>query len=281
MNKIALMQGRLSVRNEQYQHFPYGTEYGEFPVAKKMGFDAIEVIYDGELRNPLSCHHGLKDLFLVAQKSDMAIDSVCADVFMHKTLFDNSEKQRIINKHILAQLITNCAHIGIKNIVIPCIETSSLKTLTDKTNLRNSLRELLYVAEDKGINLCLETDLNPLSFYNLIQFIDHPNIRINYDTGNSAFMGFDTEEELNVYGSKISVVHIKDRKKGGPSVKLGTGDVNFELVFKKLKEMKYDGLFTLQCARPEKSTVSGESNSVRDQFTILKSMLERWYYNVS
>ncbi len=280
MNKIAIMQGRLSVRKEQYQSFPYGTWGAEFETAKKLGFDAIEMIYDNDHRNPLNCVHGLTEIFNWVSNKKVEVNSICADAFMTKTLFDKDTKERIMNKVKLVNLIFNAKHIGITDIVIPCIETSKLDTLQDKNLLRESLRDCLEIAASCEVNLNLETDLNPRSFLSLLSYIEHPNVKVNYDTGNSAFMGYDPEEEINTYGDKISVVHIKDRKKGGPSVKLGTGDVDFEKVFKTLKSIGYKGQFTLQACRPERSTYSAEVNYVKEQFEILKAMLERWFYHV-
>ncbi len=62
-------------------------------------------------------------------------------------------------------------------------------------------------------------------------------------------MGFDSEEELDSYGYKISDVHIKDRMLGGGPVILGEGNANFEHFFKKLKQFKYTGPFIMQAYR--------------------------------
>ena len=51
---------------------------------------------------------------------------------------------------------------------------------------------------------------------------------INYDTGNSASLGWDVEEEFANYFDRIYNIHIKDRTLGGTTVDLGTGDVNFQ-----------------------------------------------------
>jgi sugar phosphate isomerase/epimerase len=51
---------------------------------------------------------------------------------------------------------------------------------------------------------------------------------------------------------KIKQVHIKDRIRNPlETVEPTTGDTDFELIFNYLKQIKYDGLFTLQTARME------------------------------
>ena len=76
-------------------------------------------------------------------------------------------------------------------------------------------------------------------------------MRVNYDIGNSASMGYDPLEELEAYGSMISDIHIKDRVLGGPSVVLGEGNGNFELFFKELKKYSYKGPLIMQAYRDE------------------------------
>ena len=73
----------------------------------------------------------------------------------------------------------------------------------------------------KEINLCLETDLPPKKFLELVNEINHPQIKINYDTGNSASLGYDFYKEFETYGHLVTNIHIKDRKLKGKSVQLG------------------------------------------------------------
>ena len=65
------------------------------------------------------------------------------------------------------------------------------------------------------MNFPIESDLSPKEFSKLLECFDTKRITVNYDTGNSASMGFDVEEELEEYGNKISDIHIKDRFHGG------------------------------------------------------------------
>ena len=42
---------------------------------------------------------------------------------------------------------------------------------------------------------------------------------------------------MNLYNGRISNIHIKDRQINGPSCELGSGDANFELIFRLLRNM--------------------------------------------
>ena len=74
-------------------------------------------------------------------------------------------------------------------------------------------------------------------------------IRVNYDIGNSASLGFRAREEIAAYGERIGSVHVKDRKFGSGTVPLGTGDADFSAIFQGLAQIEYSGDFTLQVAR--------------------------------
>jgi L-ribulose-5-phosphate 3-epimerase len=76
-------------------------------------------------------------------------------------------------------------------------------------------------------------------------------IKVNYDSGNSASLGFVPGEEFAAYGHRIGSVHIKDRVRGGGTLPLGTGDADLPAVFAALKKIDYQGDITLQVARSE------------------------------
>ena len=101
------------------------------------------------------------------------------------------------------------------------------------------------------MNLALETDLDPNAFKNLLEQLNSPSITVNYDTGNSASLGFILEEELVAYGNRISDLHIKDRLRGGGSVTLGTGDFYIEGFFSKFDLDQFSGPVILQCFRDD------------------------------
>ena len=69
--------------------------------------------------------------------------------------------------------------------------------------------------------------------------------------GNSAALGYDPVEELNIYGPKITDLHIKDRFLGGPSVPLGKGNVNFKKIFEILLKQSYQGIMIFQAFRDD------------------------------
>ena len=134
-----------------------------------------------------------------------------------------------------------------------------------------------YYILDYNININLETDLPPIKFSNLIEDINHSNLKVNYDTGNSSSLGYHPKTELDLYGDHISVIHIKDRNYNGGTVKLGMGDTNFDAFFNKLKNMEIKGPIIMQASRTE--NYDKEKDLVIEQFNYLKGklrMIEKW-----
>ena len=119
-----------------------------------------------------------------------------------------------------------------------CLGNENLEQYNERLNsdfhLTILFEQALPIAEKNGVKLTLETDLRPDSFKELLSRLNHPNIKANYDTGNSASLGYDVQDELKTFGSWISNVHIKDRKYHEKTVPLGDGDVNFDLFFSSL-----------------------------------------------
>src|SRR5262249_31722578 len=92
-----------------------------------------------------------------------------------------------------------------------------------------------------------------------------------YDTGNSASLGYDPAEELAAYGSVITDIHIKDRKLGGGSVALGTGDTDFKRFFTALLQCDYQGPFVMQAYRDDEGLAI-----FRKQLDWIRPWLEQW-----
>ena len=104
-------------------------------------------------------------------------------------------------------------------------------------------------AEETGVELHLETSLGPAEFARLLDGVPNPNLKVNYDSGNSASLGYAPADEFAAYGDRIGSVHIKDRVLNGGTVPLGTGDTDFPALFSGLEKIRYQGDFTLQVAR--------------------------------
>lgn len=253
-NSVGVMQGRLLPKYKgRYQAHPVDYWQEEFEIAKKIGLDCIEFIldYDDAEKNPLLKEGGLNEILAVCENTGVSITTICADYFMEAPLHAIAKSVAAESMEILNRLIKVSSQIGVTEIVIPCVDQSSLDNIEAMDRFVAMIQTLLPIAETKGINLSLETDLAPQPFVDLLEKIDSNRVTVNYDIGNSAALGYNLVEELDAYGRRITDIHIKDRVLGGGPVVLGEGNADFELFFSKLKEFDYQGPFIMQAYRDE------------------------------
>lgn len=254
IHNLGIMQGRLLPKYKgRYQAHPVGYWHQEFAVAQSLGLDSIEFIldYNEVALNPLMSIEGIEEIKKQTEATGVKVRSVCADYFMEAPMHSENAEVAAQSEKILETLITNATQLGITDIVIPCVDQSSLKGEQAASKLTDCLNRMRPLYEQHKINLALETDLNPVEFKNLLDRLPSPYVTVNYDTGNSASLGYDLREEFAAYGNRISDIHIKDRELNGGSVILGTGNTRFDIFFEELRKLNYKGIFIMQVFRDE------------------------------
>ncbi len=251
MRDIGIMQGRLLPRyKNRYQAHPVNYWQAEFYIAKELGFNKIEFILDFNEyeKNPLLFKKGIEEIKTLIEETGVSVKSICADYFMEAPFHSKHQKR---SEEILEILIENCKELNIIDIVIPCVDQSTLKDENDIEMLVSSINKILPKAQKNNIFINFETDLDPDRFKNLLSKFNSKNIKVNYDIGNSASLGYDVNEEFSAYGEYISDLHIKDRVLLGGSVELGTGNAKFDEVFSNLKKYNFNGNIIMQSAKDE------------------------------
>jgi L-ribulose-5-phosphate 3-epimerase len=249
---VGIMQGRLTPpAGDRIQQFPVAAWEEEFPVAASAGFAAIEWIYDtaSEGANPIETDAGIARLGELAERHGVRVQSLCADWFMEQPLGGGDDGVERGWLERLEWLLGRCPSSGIRHIVLPFVDDAAIVSENDRQVVALALREGAAYARQHGVELHVESSLPPEELRALIEAVDAPEVRINYDTGNSASLGYDTTEELAVYGDLIGSVHVKDRLRGGGTVPLGEGDADIPRTFAALRARGYAGSLILQVAR--------------------------------
>jgi sugar phosphate isomerase/epimerase len=269
--KIGVMQGRLLPKyNGRYQAHPIGYWEDEFEIAASLGLDLIEFIldYNDYEDNPLMSVSGCREIKEISNQSGVHVKTVCADYFMEAPLHSTELQVATLSAAVLRELISNAQNIGITDLIIPLVDQSSVATLESQDRFINALTPFLIDLEAKNINLNLETDLGPSEFKNLLDQIDSKRVTVNYDTGNSAGLGYDPAQEFAAYGHRITDIHIKDRVNGGSSVCLGQGSADFAKIFKCVQDCGYNGPFIMQAFRDDEGL-----EIFKTQLTWLRSLI--------
>ena len=168
---------------------------------------------------------------------------------MDRPLVRCSEQELDERLQELARILRNARAVGVNRVVIPFVDASAIRSNEDFAAVQDALQAAMQFAEETTIELHLETSLGPAEFAKLLDRIPHPKLKVNYDSGNSASLGYSPTNEFAAYGERIGSVHIKDRVLNGGTVPLGTGNADFTSLFSCLEQIDYRGDFTLQVAR--------------------------------
>ena len=243
------MQGRLSLpASGRLQSFPWKTWETEFHQARLCGFDSIEWLFEAEAyeQNPMWSAAGREKIRNLISTTGVQVRSVCAGYFMTHRLFRAPEEERTRSVAVLNELIPRAASVGVSTILLPVLEESELRTDEEKAVLSESLRGPLNLAAEHVIQIGLETELTAPDYRALIERQNHSALAAYYDTGNAAAKGYDVADDIRVLGGLLCGVHIKDRKRGGPNVPLGQGDVDFAKVFSAIDDVAYAGPLILE-----------------------------------
>ena len=251
-NSIGFMEGRLSpLVDGEIQCFPWGHWEDEFQIASELGLNCVDWVLDSKdvFNNPLLDPSQSQVISNLEKNSGIKVISVCSDFFMDFPLFDCDSSEKNKRLKFLKNLIIKCGELNISFLEIPCVDRSAFQSDAQILEFIKSIDEVVSLLDENNVILAIESSLDAISFKSLVSSIIHPKIKINYDTGNSASLGYSANEEFDSYGNYIATVHIKDRILDGNTVPLGEGNVDFSQIAHNLKNYKFAGPLILQVAR--------------------------------
>lgn len=246
------MQGRLSPPVcGRVQAFPHAHWREEFALAARLGFPLMEWTLDAErlADNPLMTERGRTEIAALIHRHGVAVESLTGDFFMQEPFHKVGGAERTRRIAILRAVCEACAALGIRLVVIPLVDSASIASSAEETDVLTTFLELRRVIETLGLRIAFESDYPPEQLAAFIARLPASAFGINYDIGNSASLGYDPRREIGCYGDRILNVHVKDRVRSGSTVPLGAGAADFPAVFEALRRARYRGDFILQTAR--------------------------------
>jgi len=265
---IGFMQGRLSpLVNGKIQAFPWNHWQQEFKIAYDNGFSIMEWTLDHDrlYENPFMTEEGQLEIKKLSNHYAISIPSLTGDCFMQAPFYKVTGKNRDSLLQDLQNIITSCGLLGVEFIVFPLVDNGRLENSDQEKALLKGLSQAEPDLQNYGIDIVFESDFMPDRLKDFIDHLSPENYGINYDIGNSAAMGFDSEEEIKAYGRRILNVHIKDRILHGTTVPLGQGNADIPKVLKELDSIGYNGNFILQTARAVDENHTTILSQYRDQ----------------
>ncbi len=238
--------------------------------AKDAGFDGIELNYD--LDSDLSPKSGTKDfqkIRALADKIGIAISGLCSFLFWPYPLVSNDPEKRARGME-LAGMMAQAAHdLGTENLlVVPGAVHIPWRTDHDPVQndvcdkrAREAIAKLRPTAEKLKVHLNIEN-----IFFNgylmtpgeMIDFVDSFKsefVKVHFDTGNIMMFQF-PEHWINILGSRIKNVHLKEFTKKGTDTSLETfrplldGTTNWPAVLDAFDKTGYRGYLTFEYFHP-------------------------------
>ncbi len=267
LQRIGFMQGRLSALVDgKIQAFPWTEWRDEFPRAKALGLTRMEWTIDQErLReNPLTTEAGQNEIAALARENSLRIPSLTGDCFMQAPFW---KVDAVVHDALVADLdllIAACGRIGIEFVVIPLVDNGKIERESESDTLKRVLLARREALATRNVKIVFESDLPPRDLARFMGAFPADVFGINYDSGNSASLGYDSTEEIEAYAGRILNVHIKDRIRGGTTVPLGTGAADLAKTIRLIERSGYKGQYILQTARATDGDHAGALAKYRD-----------------
>lgn len=245
--------------------------------ANECGFKYLDFSFDvGYLKNtPLLTDDYIKYLDKIKNKcNELGVKFIQAHAPMGAPITKDEKYENYM--FMLRRSIECCAYLGIDNIVVHTGHQAGIfKEESFRLNKEFYLSFLDY-AQDLGVKILTENFNkceNPSSYYyidnvyelkQLIDYINHPNLYVCFDIGHGNMQETSLYEQIKYLGGLIKALHVQDNEK---TKDLHTapffGTANYDEVMCALKEIGYNGYFTLEAdcffMRKEFRTEFGEN----------------------
>ena len=236
--------------------FPQGTIKDSLTLAKKAGFEGVELALSGEGELSMnSTEREIQDVRKTAEDLGLKLYSLSCGLCWDYRLSDDDEKMREKAKDMIKKQLETAKILGADTIlVIPGVVNVEFSMPEKKVaydvvydRALEGLNELKKHAESIKVNIGLENVwnkflLSPMEMRDFIDKIGSDYIGSYLDIGNTIYCSY-PEDCVRILGKRIKKVHFKDYRlqAGGLHgfVDLLAGDVDYPEVVKALNEIGY------------------------------------------
>ncbi len=173
---------------------------------------------------------------------------------------DRKERMEKMKKSIYATYLLGCQNWVIHPIMPYGVEEIDTENAEKTWELNLSfMRELLKTAKGYGVTICLEnmpmhkfSIAKPKDILKMVKTINDDNFKICLDTGHvSVFPDLSVGDEVRALGEEIRTLHIHDNRfERDLHLPPFYGEINWADFAKSLKDINYDGVFSLETLPP-------------------------------
>ncbi len=239
-------------------------------LAKRAGFDAIELNYD--LDNDLSPKASparLAEIRQLADRIGIEISGLCSFLFWPYPLSSNDAAKRARGLELAGMMGEAAHHMGVKNLlVVPGAvhipwrdDHEPVANDVCEKRAREAVGTLVKQAEKHKVSLNMENIffngflMTPMEMNQFVDSFSSEYVQVHFDTGNISMFQF-PEHWVPVLGKRIKNIHFKEYTKKGTDYSLETfrplldGTTNWPAVMNALEQVGYDGYVTFEYFHP-------------------------------
>ena len=228
----------------------------KFRAAKKAGFDYMEIsVYESDERLARLdwTDEEIENLRLIMRSEGITFPTMCLSGHRRYPFGSKDLKTREKAMEIMEKAICLSVKLGVRCIQLATYdvyyEDSDEET---KRMFLEGMKESAAMTARAGVILAMEimdtefagTIVRAMHY---LKEIPSPYFKIYPDIGNLSNFSNDVEGELELGLSETAAIHIKETKPGVfKEVPFGEGEVRFKDIFRKLKELNYQGMFLIE-----------------------------------
>jgi hexulose-6-phosphate isomerase len=265
-DRLGFMQGRLSpMVDGKIQAFPAHHWRDEYPAAERLGLPLMEWTLDDEGldANPLMTADGRAEMRALGRRHGVPVETITGDLFMQRPFWKAADLAHATRLLHFDRVVEAAAIAGARIVVVPLVDNGSIAQDGEEP-LVSAMIERVEVLRRRNVTIAFESDFPPARLAAFIARFPSDVFGVNYDTGNSAALGYDCGDEIAAYADRIVNVHVKDRVRGGTTVPLGAGAADLPRAMRVLRAAGYDGRYILQTARAADGDHAGALARYRD-----------------
>lgn len=174
---------------------------------------------------------------------------------------DRAERMEKMKRSIKAAAVLGCKHWVIHGIMPFGPEHLNLEQSQKTWDMNvEFFKELLKTAKEEKVIICLENlpfeefPLSlPLDIVKFVKLMDDDNFKMCFDTGHSWIFDLPVGEQVRLCKDYIRVFHIHDNKWHSDQHAIPFyGTIDWEDFSKALKDIEFDGVFSLEVLPPSK-----------------------------
>lgn len=249
-------------------------------ILAEIGYKGIEILCDIPHAYPKTItNSNIDDLKQLLSKLKISISNLNAftlfalgDTYHPSWIENNLEKRKLRIDHTI-DCITLARKLGASNISTEPGGPTINQGLNENELLKvfaNGINEILKVAEKENVTVLVEPEPgllieNSEQFIKFIKNFDSECIGLNFDIGHFFCVGEDPSSVIYKLSEYVRHVHLEDiaADRTHHHLMLGEGAIDFESVFKSMKDIGYDGFVTIELYPYQDSPILAAKNAMK------------------